>query len=206
MSREEIQIIFAIINFRESAAQGKEEKNHDSPNSPLYYVLGAGVDPWVPLSPAFHISYYIFAREKNMIYYIIFCYISTIYQLKFCHWVMLFVQHIAKSTSIKFLCVTWAFLLAYNPNTNTNTVRNTNIHLHEVIVRVRWKGIPTCVQPKGRSSRHREVESYVGGLLRWTRCLYFMFFIILIIILYFCYILRRRPPEVDKMYIMNLNL
>ena len=82
---------------------------------------------------------------------------------------MLFVQHIAKSTPIKFLCVTWAFLLAYNPNTNINTVRNTNIYLHEVIVRVRWKGVPTCVQPKGRSPRHREVESYVGGLLRWTR-------------------------------------
>ena len=28
----------------------------------------------------------------------------------------------------------------------------------------------------------------------------FYIFIILIIILYFCYILRRRPPEVDKIY------
>ena len=29
---------------------------------------------------------------------------------------------------------------------------------------------------------------------------YIFIFILIIIILYFCYILRRRPPEVDKMY------
>ena len=153
-------------------------------------MLVVGVDPWVPLSPAFHIyQHYILLHIIYHIifgyisYYIIFCYISyiiwysatsTIYQLNLCHWdwVMLFVQHIAKSTSMKFLCVTWALLHAYNPNTNTNTnthaniERNTNNYLHEVIVRVRWKGVPTCVQPKRGSSRHREVESYVGGLLR----------------------------------------
>ena len=45
-----------------------------------------------------------------------------------------------------------------------------DVHLHEVVVGVGGQGVPTCVQPKGRSTRHREVESYVGGLLRWARC------------------------------------
>ena len=107
-----IQKIVANINFREIG--GKQENKHDSPNWPLYYVLVVVVDPWVPLSPAFHIyQHYILL---HIIFYVIFCYISyiiwysatsTIYQLKLCHWdwVMLFVQHIAKSTSMKFLCV-----------------------------------------------------------------------------------------------------
>ena len=109
---------------------------------------------------------------------------------------MLFVQHIVKSASMKFLCVTWVTCIQhkykYKPKYKqlppwSHSACALEGHSY---VRTTQRTFPAA--QRGRKLRRRPPEV--------DKIFIFYIFIILIIILYFCYILRRRPPEVDKIY------